>query len=175
MKLIPALYVEFRSSLPKDEVVRILQENLRPKKGIEIRMTRPKNDKIFEGYLHNDRFEFQRVIRGRNSFRPQISGRLHEKTSGTLLIAEFKLHLFVLLFMCMWLGFVSLAVVGSIFGVVYGEADSIALVIPTLMLAFGIGMVYFGFTMEKEKSISELKRLLNLHQLKSKYTLTRLT
>lgn len=160
VKLIPSVDIELLTSLSKEEVENILKENIGPKRGIELRFSKTKIKKPFEGYLANGQFEMQRAINYKNSFLPQITGSVSESINGTKVMAKFQMHGFVVAFMAVWLGGVSLALLGSIYGIVSQEANPTVAIIPVIMLAFGIALVYFGFNTEKEKSINELKRIL---------------
>nr|WP_299387594.1 hypothetical protein [Allomuricauda sp.] len=175
MKLIPAIQIEFGTSLSAEEVAQILKEHTRPMQSIGLRIKRSKSDKLFEGYVGKDSFQIQRVIYGKNSFRPQITGTLRETANGTQLITYFKLHLFVLLFMGMWMGILSMAVAGSLIAMFFYEVEPMGIIFPLLMLIFGGGLVYFGFTTEKETSINKLKSILSLKQRSSTFKWTELT
>lgn len=160
MKLIPSVNIELLTSFSKEEVENILMENIGPKRGIELRFSKTKIEKPFEGYFANGQFEMQRAINYKNSFLPQIKGTISESMNGTKVMAKLQMHGFVVAFMVVWLGGVSLALIGSIYGIVTQEANPVVAIIPLIMLAFGSGLVYFGFNTEKEKSIAELKRIL---------------
>lgn len=160
MKLIPSVDIELLTSFSKEEVESILMNNIGPKRGIELRFSKAKIEKPFEGYFENGEFEMQRAINYKNSFLPQIKGTVSESMSGTTVMAKLQLHDFVVAFMVVWLGGVSLALLGSIYAIISHEANPSVTIIPLIMLAFGIALVYFGFNSEKEKSINELKRIL---------------
>lgn len=160
MKLIPTADIELLTSFSQEEVENILKENIGPKRGIELRFSKPKIEKPFEGYFANGQFEIQRAINYKNSFLPRIKGSIKESMNGTKVIAKLQMHGFVVAFMAVWLGGISLALIGSIYAIVSHEANPTVAIIPSIMLAFGIGLVYFGFNTEKVKSINELKIML---------------
>ena len=161
MKIFPSDRVELISSLSKEEVEKKLRENIQPKRGIELRLTRPKNQKAFEGTLFGDSFQIQRVIHGRNSFLPQINGTLKEGANGTKILMDLKIHGFVIVFLAFWLGGVGLTLIGAIYAMVTQGVKPVFVVVPLVMFAFGVGLAYFGFNTEKEKSISELKKIVD--------------
>ena len=161
MKIIPSDRIEIISPLSKTEVEKRLRENIQPKRGIELRLSRPKNQKIFEGTLFGDNFQIQRVINGKNSFLPQIKGTINDSANGTKILMDLKVHGFVIGFMAFWLGGVGLALVGTIYGIVTQGTNPLFAIAPLIMFAFGIGLAYFGFNSEKEKSISEMKRIVD--------------
>ncbi len=160
MKIIPSEKIELITELSKQEVRTILNKNIRPKRGIAFSFDKPKETKLFEGKFEQDRFEIQRIIKGRNSFLPQIKGSIQSDLNGTKLIADLKINAFVIVFMIFWFGFVFLGFLATIVGVSVQEANPIVIIAPLIMMAFGIGLVRFGFHSEKEKSINDLKRIL---------------
>ena len=161
MKIIPSDRIEIISHLSKTEVEKRRRENIQPKRGLELRLIRPKNQKAFEGTLFGNNFQVQRVINGKNSFLPQIKGTFNESTNGTKILMDLKIHGFVIGFMAFWLGGVVLALVGTIYGIVTQGTNPLFAIAPLIMFAFGIGLAYFGFNSEKEKSISEMKRIVD--------------
>ncbi|WP_428740472.1 hypothetical protein [Tenacibaculum sp.] len=160
MKIIPSEKVEFKTTLSVTEVDNKLRENIQPKRGGRLGFSKKEKDKVFEGNHTNRKFEIQRVIYHRNSFLPQIKGSYQSTVNGTKVIAELKLHGFVVVFMIFWLSGVSLALIATIIGIITQETNPIAIIIPLIMLAFGFGLSHYGFYMEKEKSINELKKVL---------------
>ena len=162
MKIIPSEKIEFNTTLSISEVNNELRKNIQPKRGVRLGFSKKENDKIFEGNHSNRKFDIQRVIYHRNSFLPQIKGTYKSSINGTKIIAELKLHGFVVVFMTFWLSGVSLALIVTIFGIVLQGTNPIAAIIPLIMLAFGFGLGHYGFNMEKENSINELKKVLKV-------------
>lgn len=160
MKIIPSEKIEFNTTLSITEVDNELRKNIQPKKSIRIGISKKENDKVFEGNHSNGKFEIQRVIYHRNSFLPQIKGTYQSSVNGTKVIAELKLHRFIVVFMTFWLSGVSLGLIAIIFGIIVQGTNPIVVLIPIIMLTFGFGVGHFGFNMEKDKSISELKKIL---------------
>ena len=74
---------------------------------------------------------------------------------------------FVIVFMAIWLTFVGSFLVFSIYSYSKGDMETITLMIPALMFIFGIGMVYFFYTYERNKAFEELKRLLKAQEVAS--------
>lgn len=167
MKIIPSNKIEITTVLSNQEVRKVLMENIRPKKGLTIGLRKPKDDKLFEGFFKQNRFEIQRIITERNSFLPQIKGQIQPNIHGTKLVANLKVNTFVIVFMTFWLGGISLALVATVVGILKQGTNPFFAIVPLIMIAFGIGLVHFGFNSEKEKSINDLKRILN-GQIKEK-------
>lgn len=161
LKIIPSNKVEIITTLSNQEVRKILTENIQPKKGFTFSFYKSKEHKLFEGVFDSDKFEIQRVITGRNSFLPQIKGYIRPNSNGTKLIADLKLHTFVIVFMSFWLSGVSFGLIVTIIGILKQGTNPFLVVFPLIMLAFGIGLVHYGFNSEEEKSINDLKRILS--------------
>ncbi|MBO0330507.1 hypothetical protein [[Muricauda] lutisoli] len=161
MKIIPSDKIEILSTLSNQEVRKILAENIRPKKGLKIGFNKYQGKELFEGNFEQDRFEIQRIITGRNSFLPQIKGQIQPNINGTKLVADLKVHTFVIAFMLFWLTFIGFALIMGIIGVISQGANPILLIFPLIMIGFGIGLVHYGFNAQKDKSINDLKRIIN--------------
>ncbi|KPM32568.1 Hypothetical protein I595_986 [Croceitalea dokdonensis DOKDO 023] len=126
-----------------------------------LRLGRPANQKSFEGTLFGNNFQIQPVIKGKNSFSPQIKGTITDSANGTTILMDLKIHRFVIVFMAFWLGGVGLGFVGTIYGILRQETNPLFAVVPLVMLAFGIGLAFFGFNSEKEKSIAKIKQIVD--------------
>ena len=140
---------ELRSRLLKEEVIQVLGENIQPKRTMEERFRRKKPTTFFEGTIEQDRFEIQRAINHKNSFLPKIYGSLEGTISGTQVHLKFQMMAFVLIFMGIWLSFVGFFLVFSLIAYNAGEAEAITLVIPGALFLFGIWLVYFSYTYER--------------------------
>ena len=158
---------ELRSRLQKEEVIQVLRENLQPKRTMEERFRRKKASKFFEGSLGVNDFEIQRAINHKNSFLPKVYGNLEETISGTKVHLKFQMLPVVLIFMVIWLGLVGFFLAFSLFAFTSDKAEAITLVIPGVMFLFGIGLVYFSYTYERNKAFEELKRLFKAQEITS--------
>ena len=172
MKLIPSDKIEIISPYSKSELEGRLKENIQPKRGIELRLSKPKNQKTFEGILTQSGFKIQRVITGKNSFLPQIEGTIQEGLNGTKIKIDLTIHRFVVVFMAIWLGLIGFFLIGTIYGIITQDTNPMLAFMPLIMIAFGIGMVHFGYGSEKKKSIDELKRILDGRISDNKYANT---
>ncbi|WP_233269891.1 hypothetical protein [Polaribacter sp. L3A8] len=118
---------------------------------------------MFEADFEQDSFKIQRIITGRNSFLPQIKGQILPSINGTRLVADLKIHSSVIVFMLFWLTFVGFAFITGIIGVINQGINPLFLIVPLIMIGFGIGLINYGFNSQKEKSINDLKKILNGH------------
>ncbi|WP_299780850.1 hypothetical protein [uncultured Formosa sp.] len=167
MKIIPSDKIEILTTFSNQEVRKILAENIRPKKRLRIGFNNSQNKELFEGKFEQNRFEIQKIITGRNSFIPQIKGQIQPNMNGTKLVADLRVHTSVVVFMIFWLTFVGFAFIMGIFGVINQGVNPFLLVFPLIMIAFGIGLINYGFNSQKDKSICDLKRIIN-GQIKEK-------
>lgn len=86
--VLPGRRLVFVSPLGVGEVRKRLERQV-SKPGIRLWDQRTE---MFEGTFANDRFEIARLVRGRNSFRPMIHGRLSMDAAGTRIDARMQLH-----------------------------------------------------------------------------------
>ncbi|MFV0530838.1 MAG: hypothetical protein ACK5MD_05310 [Flavobacteriales bacterium] len=167
MKIIPSDKIEILTALSNQEVRKILAENIRPKKVLKIGFNKSQGKELFEGNFKQDSFEIQRIITGRNSFLPQIKGKIQPNINGTKLVVDLKVSTFVIVFILYGLTFVGFAFIMGIIGVINQETNPILLIFPLIMIGFIIGLVHYGFNSQKDKSITDLKRIVN-GQIKEK-------
>ncbi|MCX7548078.1 hypothetical protein OS188_08950 [Xanthomarina sp. F1114] len=162
MKIFPSEKIELSTKLSNQEVRSILRTYIRPKKIFKFGFKADKENKLFEGYFEQDRFKIQRIIRGRNSFIPQIEGQIQPHTGGTKLIAYLKIQTFVIVFMTFWLGGVSLSFITILVGVIMEDTPLFVIIFPLVMLVFGLGLIQYGFKRERKNSINDLKQILEI-------------
>lgn len=160
MKIIPSGKVEITSSLSIQEVRDNISQNICPYRDLVSRIRNKKNDKTFEGRILNNHFNLQLIINMNNSFLPQISGEIQSVADGTKITADLKVHKFVKVFLIFWLSGVSIAFFTFLFGALLNEMNPFTPLIPIIMLVFGVGIIHFGFNMEKDNSINALKRII---------------
>ena len=64
----------------------------------------PAGQFIFIGEINKDGFRVKRVVRGRNSFRPLVTGTFHATPTGTRVSVRMQLESGVKAFLCLWFG-----------------------------------------------------------------------
>lgn len=161
MKLIPSKRVQLITALSQEKVKNILNEVIKPKKSAVLNLGKSKSNALFEGVLSEDQFRIQRIINYRNSFLPEITGHFNSSLNGTKIDLNFKIQPFALIFMGIWFGILSMALIAILVGVFAQGANPMAILAPLIMLIFGFALVYFGFHKEVAKGISSLRRILN--------------
>jgi len=90
----------------------------------------------------------------RNSFNPTIKGKLHEDENGTTIEVKMRLHIFVGIFMTIWLGFAFLFLLAGLTG-----AAPEFILTPFIMLLFGYGLTTGGFKYESIRAKKHLAAL----------------
>ncbi len=157
---------ELHTSLTCTEVRDTIAGILEPARKAPLFSLKTRNTKPYSGRLTYEGFEISRNIDYRNSFLPQIRGRILPATKGTILHIRMRPHLFVLIFMSFWLGVVGLVCLGILFSLLteWGQIGREGLSLPTLipfgMFAAGYGLLIGAYRAESKKSKAFLAALL---------------
>src|SRR5215831_2534302 len=149
MALVPFERLTLRSRLKSDELYRRLAAAVEPARWYRNPFSREQH-KPYEGEIAPNGFRISRVIRYRNSFLPTIIGRIRADEAGSAIDMVLRLHLFVAVFMVVWLGG---AAAGAIVGAVeisHGHASAVGL-IPLGLFIFGYVLMQGGFVFESRK------------------------
>jgi hypothetical protein len=111
----------------------------------------------FEGVVAGDTFRIIRVVRGRNSFRPVLHGRIESAPSGgTRVVVSFRLHPIVAVFMAAFLVVTgTLGLIGIQEAVATGEQEGLRHM--GVMFAGGLLMLFGGFAVEAHKAATFMK------------------
>lgn len=112
------------------------------------------SDPPFVGAVKDNSFRLQRNIHYRNSFLPQIRGRMIFVASGTRVNVVMFMHPLVFIFMLFWLasaGYSEWRVSG---------ADYNASLIPLLLIAFGLALSLGGFLLGSDEGADSAVRRL---------------
>ncbi|MGE8432204.1 hypothetical protein [Chryseobacterium joostei] len=154
MKYLPFERITYRTNLSEQEVFTKLSSFVEPRKyGLGRNHT-----KEYEGYVNNNSFEISRVIKYRNSFLPQISGRLQKNNLGTQIEVTMKLNLFVLFFLLVWCSFALFFFLGISMKSIRDEEISVEFFLPLLMLLFVYALTILSFKMESKRAKEYLKK-----------------
>ena len=85
MKIIPIEKLTLVSNLSKSEVIKELISNTRPTQSFGFGSQKVENAKLFHGTIYGDNFNIKRVIDYRNSFLPEVNGKVIEKTKKDII------------------------------------------------------------------------------------------
>ncbi|MBO0350408.1 hypothetical protein J0895_15145 [Phormidium pseudopriestleyi FRX01] len=145
--------------LSPDDVQKKLIEVVEPPP-TRIQFQWKRSDKLYRGQIGEHSFKIARIIYYRNSFLPQIEGRINAHGRGSQIEIEMKLHRFVLIFICVWLSMVGQFVLMALM-VLFQEEFEPAFLVPVGMFIFGLALPWIGFIPEAKGS---KKFLLELFQ-----------
>jgi hypothetical protein len=169
MNLKQFLPVEFYTLVTKLSVEAVharLEEKISAKKKFKFSATLNKYSKPYEGVLNKNSFTISRVIDYRNSFLPEITGRISNQLGQTHINVKMQPAIFVLVFISLWMGFVTITCLGIIiigiikFNYFIQHGVSPAILIPFVLFVFGSCLTYFAFKPESKKSKEFLANLL---------------
>ncbi|WP_203907617.1 hypothetical protein [Rhizocola hellebori] len=155
MRILPYERFTIQSPLPVDELTHRLRSGVAP---VRFSLRRPAQP--FQGSVHGDRFVIHRVLGYRNSFRPEITGRVVPAGGGSTIEVSMALHPVILAFMGFWLTIAALVFVGFGIAVVSRAANARDVgVFPFLFLPFGLAVCTIGFRIEANRTKQALYRL----------------
>ena len=160
-KILPFEKLKLETSLSKDEILKRLADNI--ESGIASRnwfTGSSSSSKYFEGNLYENGFRISRIITGRNSFLPEIHGKIEELRFGVTLELTLRMNVIAIIISTLWFAGVFVACI-SMIGVYLSsssEGDSSAF-IPFVMLIFGGVIVVGSF---KYQSIAARKYLMQI-------------
>lgn len=113
----------------------------------------------FEGAVSAEGFQIHRIIHYRNSFLPIILGRFSPGVPGVRIEVTLKLHIFVVIFSLVWLGFVGPLAGEAVMQIMTTGSVEVGGAIPCLMLIFFFLMLIIGFEIEAYKAKKLLSRI----------------
>lgn len=154
MKYLPYEDITYKTNLSEQEVLTRLSGFVEPKKfGLGRNYI-----KEYEGSIDNNSFEISRVIQYRNSFLPQINGRIQNGNDGVKIQLTMSLHAFVSFFLIVWCSFALIFFIGVSIKAIREKEISVELFLPLCMLLFVYALTMVGFKSESKKSKEYLRR-----------------
>lgn len=115
--------------------------------------------KPYEGSINGNSFSITRIIGYRNSFLPRINGVIEKDFNGSKINVKMRLHVFVIVFMCIWFGGVGVGCLAVLTPLFNSDTFEPMKLIPFGMLLFGYALVTGGFKYESIKSRKYLAQL----------------
>jgi len=156
MNLLPYRKITVTTNLTKQEVLEKINANTG-----RAELLSQSYGTLFSGTVNSESFKIRRNINYRNSFLPIVTDG-----NRTTLQLTFKPVEFVIAFMIVWLGGVSLASISMIFLLITSpETFSAPMLIPFAMLVSGIALFGGGFAAEYPKSKDTLLNLINTQEI----------
>ena len=159
MKYLPAEDITFQSKLKEAELLQRLKDSIEPERAFRFGLFQRRETKPYQGKVVGSSFNISRIISYRNSFLPRISGNIENTFSGSLIRVKMRLHVAVIVFLCIWggiVGTVGIAFLSQAFG--HTDFDPMAL-IPLGMLVVFYVVVMLAFKYESNQSIADLQSL----------------
>lgn len=154
MKYLPYEDITYKTNLSEQEVLTRLSGFVEPKKfGLGRNYI-----KEYEGSIDNNSFEISRVIQYRNSFLPQINGRIQNGNDGVKIQLTMSLHAFVSFFLIVWCSFALIFFIGVSIKAIREKEISVELFLPLCMLLFVYALTMVGFKSESKKSKEYFRR-----------------
>jgi hypothetical protein len=148
---------EFRleSPLPPEEITVRLAATVEPRR--RFRWLNWDGEKPFEGEVKADEFEIRRVTGYRNSFLPEVSGRVIPTAHGSRIEGRMRLHTAVAVFMVVWFGMGGMFTAVMWLSVLAGKKWEPVFLAPLGLLAFGWLICVGGFNYEVSRALRMLR------------------
>ena len=168
--ILPSRHLVLLSPLPPDKAEAALAAAVKPRLNWKQRfqMRNWRRDGKFMGEVAETRFDIVRDINYRNSFLPFIKGSiaLAQSGAGSDVTVSMKMQRLVTIFTGFWLTMVAffgvvVLVAASTSKTTVKPEEALPLLIPFLMLAFGITLSQVCFRIEANKAEKFLRSTLN--------------
>lgn len=159
MKFLPTENLTFKTHLKPEEVIRRLSDNIEPEKVFRLGIFNRNETKAYEGYISGTSFNIKRITSYRNSFLPKINGIIESEYSRTTIKVKMRLHLLVIVFLCIWCGGVGIGAIVFLTEAFNKSAFNAESFIPFGMLLFVYALTMTAFKFESNKSKNDLKEI----------------
>jgi hypothetical protein len=114
---------------------------------------------LYQGSTNSESFNITRIISYRNSFLPQINGKIEQQNGGCKIDISLRLNVLVKAFMAFWFGLVLLVFIAQFFTEVPFWERVFLIAVPGFMALIGLGIVRGGFIFESRRSKKDLINL----------------
>lgn len=161
MKIIPSEKLELTTSLSMAELEGHLRENIQKHRSYSIGSIK-KSNKYFVGTVFPDHFKCKKFTYQRNSFLPQVTGIFQEEPKGTKIVITLKVDSFVSIFLILFYAFIICALFAFVYLISYQQIEPYYILVPIALLLLVFGIPHLGFHLEKESTITELKKILTV-------------
>jgi hypothetical protein len=158
-KYLPIENIVYKTKLSKEQTIQKLTDNVEAEKSFGFGANSYTYSKPYIGQIIGNNFDIKRATSYRNSFLPQIKGEIYSEFDGTRIRVNMKPPTFVLIFMTVWFGGVSIACLATI-SALFTQGFSPFFLVPFGMLLFGIALLLGAFKTESSTSKKDLMRIL---------------
>ena len=159
MKFLPTENITYKTKLKENEIVDRLSNIIEPEKTFRFEIFGNSSTKLYEGKINNLTFDIKRIITYRNSFIPRISGVINHDFDGTTIKVKMRLHIFVIIFICIWSSGVGLGCLAVLTSLLADGTFHPATIIPFGMLIFMYVLTMGAFKYESNISKKGLQEL----------------
>ena len=161
MKIIPLEKLILVTEFPKLKVIEQLNSIVSPRQNLIFTNKNIDKEKKFEGSFFGDNFNITRIINYKNSFNPEIIGKISDRLNIVEIEIELKPTLIVQIFMLLWLFGVSFAFIAILIGAIIGEGPIYICIFPLIMFFMAFRIFNYGFSTESEKAKKDLIEVLH--------------
>jgi len=161
MRYLPFEHLIYQTNLSEQDVIRVLSDNVGAKrKPFTFNNT---STKEYEGFINENSFEINRIIKNRNSFLPQITGIIQRSSYETQIEVKMRLHWTVSIFMIFWCSFVIFFLMVTL---MEAKKISVDVFFPLSMLLLAYLLTMLGFKIESKRSKKDLGKMLEAKIIK---------
>ena len=159
MKYLPADNITYKTKLKGAALIQRLEDSIEPERAFRFGLFNRRETKPYQGKVVGHTFNISRIISYRNSFLPRISGSIENTFSGSLIRVKMRLHVAVIIFICIWggiVGAVGIAFLSQSFGST--NFDPMMLIPLGMLLVFYV-VIMLAFKYESKQSKADLESL----------------
>lgn len=159
MKYLPAEDITYKTKLKEAELIQRLKDSIEPERAFRFGLFKRRETKPYQGRIVGPTFNISRIIAYRNSFLPRISGSIENTFSGSLIRVKMRLHVAVIVFLCIWGG-----IVGAVGILFLSQAFGSTNFDPMTLMPLGMLVVFYivimlAFKYESNQSKADLQSL----------------
>lgn len=158
INFLPIENLVFKTYLSKEQAMLKLKDNLEIENSYVSNASKNSGSKPYHGKFSENRFEIRRIVSYMNSFLPLIKGEIYSEIDSTRIKLNMALHKFVLIFMSIWLGFVMLILIATLYAYFFNNATP-TFHFPLLMFVLGYTISVGSFKFEASKSKKDLLKI----------------
>jgi len=163
VKFLPIENIVYKTKLKEDEIIERLSDFIEPRKTFRFRIFGSDSMKSYEGQITGQTFDIKRIIGYRNSFLPRINGTIKRDYDGTAIEVKMRLHIFVIIFLCVWCGFACMVFLTQVLS--SPQFNSVTLTTMGALI-FVYAMTMGGFKFESNRSKKDLQTLFEAEIIK---------
>jgi len=141
-----------QTRLSSVEAEEVLRRMIRPRRAFRTPDSPAADSRPFEGRIENGSFTFRRVITGRNSFMPIVTGRVTQAEGGAVVHGRMRVAVSVALVMAVWTGGAITVAVQEVLRDIR-DHNLFAAVAVSFLPIFGVLLIGLGFYPERNKAL----------------------